>query len=235
MVSRFDTPPTVIHRLHPLVKMGAGAGLTALALVLTRPEALGLILCVFLLALTAARLRPTLRQILGLLILVGMVGGLNYWAARDPAQAVSYSLRLAVFGAGMPVMAAATRPQELARALSQLPVPAGVTLALLLVWRFFPEMASEAREMRRAARLRGRQGGGGMHRLVRGYLVPMAFCMVEYADRISLALELRGFSPSAGRTCFRPPRLHRRDALFGMLILGAGFAAGWLQWGAGAV
>lgn len=228
-----DVSPSVIHRLHPFVKMGAGAGCTALALLLTDPRSLGLLLLLFLIALGTARVAVRFRQALFILLLMGSVAGLNFWASGDPDQALAYGLRLAVFIVAMPAMALATPPQEMARALSRLPLPPGLVVALLLVWRFFPKMAEDAQEMRRAARLRGRTAGGPIHRIYRGFLVPMAFCMVGYADQVTLALELRGFSPAAHRTCRRPPRFHRRDAAFLTLVLLVAGAAGWLQWSGG--
>ncbi len=224
-----DGPQTVIHRLHPFAKMGVGAGATAYALVLTDPRSLGIVLLFFLLILGTARISPPLRQVATLLLFPALVAGLNFWASGDPDQARAYGLRLAVFMVAMPAMAAATAPQDLARALSRLPLPSGLVVALLLVWRFFPRMAQDAREMRQAARLRGRNGGGPITRVYRGFLVPMAFSVVGYADQVTLALELRGFSPAAPRTCRRPPRFHRRDAAFvGLALLFAG-TAGWLQ------
>jgi len=225
-----DTPLSVIHRLHPFVKMGAGAGCTALALLMTDPRSLGLLFLLFLLALGTARVSAPFRRALFILLLLGTVAGLNFWASGDPSQALAYGLRLAVFIVAMPAMALTTAPQEMARALSRLPLPPGLVVALLLVWRFFPKMAEDALEMRRAARLRGRTAGGPIHRVYRGFLVPMAFCVVGYADQATLALELRGFSPAADRTCRRPPRFHRRDAAFLALVLLFAGAAGWVQW-----
>ncbi len=93
-------------------------------------------------------------------------------------------------------------------------------------------MAEEARQMRQAAMLRGRTGGNLPTRFYRGFLVPLAFCIIEYTDRITLALELRGFTPSAGRTCHQPPRAGIRDVIFGFLAMGAAGSASFLQWGA---
>ena len=228
-----DGPRTVIHRLHPFVKMGAGAGCTALALLMTDPRSLGILLLFFLLALGAARVSVSFRQALSILLLMGTVAGLNFWAAGDPNQALAYGLRLAVFIVAMPAMALTTAPQEMARALSRLPLPPGLVVALLLVWRFFPKMAEDAHEMRQAARLRGRAAGGPVARIYRGFLVPMAFCVVGYADQVTLALELRGFSPAADRTCRRPPRFRRDDAVFLALVMLFAGAAGWIQWSGG--
>ena len=225
-----EAPQSVIHRLHPFVKMGAGAGCTALALMMTDPRSLGMLLLLFLLVLGIARVSVSFRQALSILLFMGTVAGLNFWASGDPNQALAYGLRLAVFIVAMPAMALTTAPQEMSRALSRLPLPPGLVVALLLVWRFFPKMAEDAREMRLAARLRGRTVGGPAARIYRGFLVPMAFCVVGYADQVTLALELRGFSPAADRTCRRPPRFHGRDAAFLALVLLFAGAAGWVQW-----
>ncbi len=228
-----DGPGTVIHRLHPFVKMGAGAGCTALALLMTDPRSLGILLLLFLVVLGIARVSVSFRRALFILLLLGTVAGLNVWASGDPNQALAYGLRLAVFMVAMPAMALTTAPQEMSRALSRLPLPPGLVVALLLVWRFFPKMAEDAREMRLAARLRGRTVGGPAARIYRGFLVPMAFCVVGYADQVTLALELRGFSPAADRTCRRPPRFGHRDAAFLALVLLVAGSAGWLQWAGG--
>lgn len=223
---------TVIHRLHPFVKMGVGIGFTGLALCLREPSALAVLMGFLLGVLGLARLRPSGRRMLFAALFLGAVTGLNFWAARDSSHAAAYSLRLAVFILAVPVCAGTTAPQELARALAMTPLPAGMVVALMLVWRFFPMMAAELQQMRQAARLRGR-AGGGLTRIYRGLVVPLAFCVLDYTDRITLALELRGFSPGSGRTCRRRPAAGAADAGFLLLALGAVLAAGWLQGGGG--
>ncbi len=225
---------TVIHRLHPFVKMAVGIGFTGFALCLREPSALALLLGFLLSTFVMARLRPSGRRILFAALFLGAVTGLNFWAARDPSHAAAYCLRLAVFLLAIPVCAGTTAPQELTRALARTPLPPGMVVALMLVWRFFPLMAAEVQQMRQAARLRGRACGGALTRLYRGLVVPMAFCVLDYTDRITLALELRGFSPEAGRTCRRQPAAGAADAGFLLLALGTVLAAGWLQWGGGA-
>jgi energy-coupling factor transporter transmembrane protein EcfT len=46
----------------------------------------------------------------------------------------------------------------------------------------------------------------------------MAFVAVDYADRVALALELRGFDPSAPRSWYRSPRLGWRDLAFVSMV-----------------
>jgi energy-coupling factor transporter transmembrane protein EcfT len=108
-----------------------------------------------------------------------------------------------------------------------------LVVAVVLVWRFFPMMAAEVREMRQAALLRGHQGRSRLNAFFRGFVVPMAFCMVEYSDRVALTLELRGFSPRAARSCYNPPTIGFNDGLYiGLAAITAAMAA-LLQWGAG--
>ncbi|MBW2109751.1 MAG: energy-coupling factor transporter transmembrane protein EcfT, partial [Deltaproteobacteria bacterium] len=145
--------------------------------------------------------------------------------------AATYSLRFGVFLTTMPILAATTDPQQMAQALSRTPIPAGMAMALLLIWRFFPVMAEEVRQMRRAALLHGNICDSFVRRIYRGLLVPIAFCLIEYTDRITLALELRGFTPSERRTCHRPIKAGMGDIGFALASLCAVGIAVWLQWG----
>ncbi len=226
-----EAAKTPVHRLHPFVKMGVGFGFTAYALVMINPLALTLLLLFFLATLMVARIAWTLKLWAGALIFLGMLTGLNFLASSDPAHAAAYSLRLAVFVAGIPVLAATTAPQEMSRALSRLPLPPGLVVAVVLVWRFFPVMAAEAREMRQAAQLRGFQGRSRLNQFFRGFVVPLAFCMVEYADRVALTLEVRGFSPQSARSCYNPPKLGLNDVVYISLAAICATTAAMLQWG----
>ncbi|MFP4475680.1 MAG: energy-coupling factor transporter transmembrane component T family protein [Desulfatibacillaceae bacterium] len=223
-----DTP---VHRLHPFSKMLVGAGFTVFSLLLMNPVALGLLLAFLLVAAVLARVRISGRRVFGLLVFFTVFGAVNFWASDDPSHAVAYCLRLGVFMAAIPTTAATTAPQDMARALTRLRLPGGVVVSLLLVWRFFPVLAAEAREMRQAAVLRGEAGGVGVARMYRGFLVPLAFSVVEYADRISLALEVRGFCPDARRTCHAMPRFGKGDLMYGAAAVLVCVLAGVLQWG----
>jgi len=232
-LTRVEAAKTPVHRLHPFVKMGVGFGFTAYALVMIDPRSLALLLSFFLLTLIVARISWSIKQWASAIVFLGVLTGLNFWASSDPSHAAAYSLRLAVFITGIPVLAATTAPQEMSRALSRLPLPPGLVVAVVLVWRFFPMMAAEVREMRQAALLRGRQGRSRQNAFFRGFVVPMAFCMVEYSDRVALTLELRGFSPRAARSCYNPPTIGLNDGLYiGLAAITAAMAA-LLQWGAG--
>ena len=225
-----NAPSTIIHRLHPFSKMAVGAGFSGLALCIKSPLALFVLLSFMIIVLCLARVRLTSRQWLSILLFLSAISTLNFLASRDTMHAARYSIRFAVFLAAMPVLAATTGPQRMTQALSRTPLPAGILMALLLAWRFFPLMADEARQMRQAALLHGNVAERFATRMYRGVLIPLAFCVIEYADRITLALELRGFTPTQRRTCHRPLNAGLRDAGFSVAALGAACFAAWLQW-----
>ncbi len=219
-----------LYRLHPLVKVGVASLFTVAALMLGDPRSLGLLLFFFLALFVTSRYRPRGRSLLGGALLLALVGLGNYFASRDGGEAAKYSLRLAVVLLGVPVCAAATPPQQLARALARWRLPPALVVSLLLVWRFFPVLKEEVREIREANRLRG---SGRRQEWYRGVLVPLAFVVLEYAERLSLALELRAFDPAAPRTWYLLPRLSWQDGLFAgaaaavLLAAGVGDHCGW--------
>jgi energy-coupling factor transport system permease protein len=231
IVHNQNAPSTIIHRLHPFSKMAVGAGFSGLALCLKSPLALSVLIGFILVVLAVARVRLSRRQWLTISLFLTIISTLNFLASQDTMHAATYSMRFAVFLTAMPILAATTDPQQMTQALSRTPLPGGVAMALLLVWRFFPLMAEEARQMRQAALLRGCAADGFVARIYRGLLIPLAFCVIEYTDRITLALELRGFTPTERRTCHQPFEAGIRDIGFSLAALCAvGFSA-WLQWG----
>lgn len=223
---------TVIHRLHPFSKMAAGAGFSILALCFTRPVALSVLLVFVLMILIIARVRLTYRQWLSIFLFLFVMSMVNYLASQDMEHTATYSMRFAIFLTAMPLLAVTTAPEQMTQALSRTPLPGGVVMALMLVWRFFPLMVDEARQMRQAALLRRSGAEGAAVRIYRGLLIPLAFCVIAYTDRITLALELRGFTPNKRRTYRQRCTAGVHDAWFSMAALGAGCFAGWLQWGA---
>ncbi len=170
-----NAPATIIHRLHPFSKMAVGVGFSGLAFCLTSPLALSVLLGFILVVLAVARVRLTRRQWLSTVLFLSVISTLNFLASHDSRHAAAYSMRFAVFLTAMPILAATTGPRQMTQALSRTPLPGGVAMALLLVWRFFPLMAEEARQMCQAALLRGCAADGMATRIYRGLLIPLAF------------------------------------------------------------
>lgn len=225
-----DIPSTAIHRLHPFTKMVVGIGFSGLALWLKNPIALSVLLGFMLIVLAIARVRLTRRQWVSICLFLSVISTLNYLSSQNTTHAATYSIRFAVFLTAMPVLAATTDPQQMTQALSATPLPSGLTMAILLVWRFFPLVAQDVQQMRQAAKLRGKTAERPVLQLYRGLLIPLAFCVMEYTDRITLALELRGFTPEEKRTCYRPLKAGMNDVGFGMAAVVAACSAICLQW-----
>ncbi len=205
---------SIIHRLHPLTKITTAALFTLASLFCTEPLALALLVGFLLGVLLLSRVRPSLGSLFGVLFLLSLVAVGNYWASGTVTEAARYSLRFAVFVLGIPVSALTTSPPDLARALAQWRLPAPLVISFLLVWRFFPALQRELREIREANRLRGAAQTKWPRQWYRSVLVPLAFFIMAYADRVALALELRAFEPAAPRTWYRFPQAGWRDALF---------------------
>jgi len=221
---------TVIHRLHPFTKVAASGLCTLCSLVLFDWQAL-LAVVAFLIALLVLALIPLrLRTALGVFLLLGIMTALNYAAARQWSSALGYTLRITVFITAIPLCAATTAPADLSRALSRLPLPHGVVVAFMIVWRFFPVMAAEVGELRRAAILRAPVKRRPLAGVYRGFLVPLSFLLLEYSERVALSLELRGFAPNAQRTSLREPGFGVPDiTVIAAAICCAALAAG-IQW-----
>ncbi len=231
LLFRAHRADTVIHRLHPFTKVFVSGLCTLCSVILFDWQALmPLVLFLFTL-LIAARIPVRTRTAMGVILLLGIMIVLNYAAARQWSIALGYTLRITVFMAAIPLCAATTSPADLSRALSRLPLPHGVIVAFMIVWRFFPVMAAEVGELRRAAVLRASVRRRPIADIYRGVLVPLSFLLLEYSERVTLSLELRGFTPNARRTSFREPGFGAPD----ITVIAAAFCctavAACIQWG----
>lgn len=204
----------MVHHLHPFVKLAVSGVMTVIALVLHSPVGLTLIAAFLTVVLFLARIRISWKSWVSISVLLSIISVLNYLATGSVRHAFAYTLRLTVFMASVPLFAATTAPPDLVRALSRLPLPSGLIVALLSVWRFFPVLSKEGREIMEANLIRDLRRRPKWRSWYRGFFIPLIFVMVEYAERISLTLEVRGFDPCGPRTCYRIPRAGFSDAVF---------------------
>lgn len=223
-----STQTTVIHRLHPLTKIGCATGITSLALAINKPMTLALLLAATVVAMFLARVRVAPSAILAILSMCGVVAAGGFWASRDASEAARYAVRLAVVVCTIPFAASTTAPQDLVRALSRLHIPQGLLIAVLVAWRFFPVIGGHLREIREARLLRGSSDIGSFHR---HFLLPLVVAVIEHADRVALALEARGFDIQVERTWLRVPAFGVPDVLFCLATVAVLGAATYLQWG----
>ncbi|MBD3315740.1 MAG: hypothetical protein GF418_07135 [Chitinivibrionales bacterium] len=231
LLLRAHSADTVIHRLHPFTKVVVSGLCTLCSVVLFDWQALLAVVLFLIMLLVPARIPVRFRTALGISLLLGIMTALNYAAARQWPTALGYTLRITVFMAAIPLCAATTAPADLSRALSRLPLPHGVIVSFMIVWRFFPVMAAEVGELRRAASLRAPAKPRPLAGVYRGFLVPLSFLLLEYSERVALSLELRGFAPGAQRTSLREPGFGVPDVTVIAAALCCAALAAYIQWG----
>ncbi|MGH2626731.1 MAG: energy-coupling factor transporter transmembrane component T family protein, partial [Anaerolineales bacterium] len=136
-------------------------------------------------------------------------------------------LRLTAILAGSLLYIATTDPSDFAVSLIQnLRLPYRFAYALLISYRFLPEMRREAETLRLAHRVRGR----GRPRTLRDRLdgarllaIPLLASAIRKSERTALAMDARAFGASQERTYLR--RMQVRAGDVGFVVLGAAYTA----------
>jgi energy-coupling factor transport system permease protein len=217
---------TAIHRLHPVTKLLGLAGLVAAAFVVDAPGYLLPILAVVLGLLAAAgalSLVARFRMLFAIVfVFTVVVWTLFFRGGLAPSVAgfwfgVATALRLATFLATGMLFLATTRVEEAAYGLVRLGVPYKVGFTLTLAFRLVPLFFDAATTILEAQRCRGLDAasGGVVARLRRfaPLIVPVFVGALRRADRMAMALELRGFNSGRPRTTLRRPAPAARDAV----------------------
>jgi len=226
-----EAPETLLSRLHPLSKLGAAIALSSCALAFDSPMALGWLALVIMLAIVLARHRAGPIGLLLILLPPLIIASGNYLISRDIWEAGKYGVRMAILFGGVPLCALTTHPADLTRSLTRLHLPTGILIAILLVWRFLPVLADQIAEVREANLLRSSVGRAPARRWFRTAIIPVIFASVDYADRLALSLELRGFDPAAPRTWYCVPKFTWGDVIFGIGVAAVIAAAAYTQYG----
>lgn len=206
---------TPLHRLHPVTKV---LGLVALILAAFLVDAPAYLLPITVLVgglLVAAGAQEIVRRFGGLFVLVFVftliVWTLFFRGVLNPTSAgfvfgLSTAIRLDTFLATGLLFLATTRVEEVAYALGRLGVPYTVGFTLTLSFRLVPLFFDAARTIVDAERCRGlRIDEGGLVVRLRRFLpviVPVLVGALRRADRMAMALELRGFNSGRPRTTF---------------------------------
>jgi energy-coupling factor transport system permease protein len=202
---------TRLHRLHPVTKL---AGLLALG--------------VLALAWPAGAF-PNLRRLRAMFVLVFLFTTIvwtffyvdPHTGRRDTANGMlfglSTALRLDTFLATGILFLTTTRIEEIAYALGRLRVPYKVGFTLTLAFRLVPVFFDAALAVVQAQRCRGFDfaRGGILARLRRfvPVIIPVLMGALRRADRMAMALELRGFNSGRPRTAWLRARAGRADAV----------------------
>lgn len=114
---------------------------------------------------------------------------------------------------------------ELVKSLSRnFRVPPRFAYGTLAGLRFFPQFQEEWAKLRMARKVRGREVGWSLGRVVT-YALPLLSDAVRLSERVAIAMEARGFVGKAalrstGRTYYHPSSRGPRDLVFGLVVVG---------------
>jgi len=240
---------TPLHRLHPVTKLAGLAAFVVAAFLVDRPLVIApLAAGVFVLLRLAdgfrnvRRLAPMFVVVLGFTVVVWT---LFYQGFGVPTRAgfdygLSTGIRLDTFFAAGILFLTTTRVEEVAYGLGRLGVPYAVGFTMTLAFRLVPIFFDSAVSVLQAQRCRGLElgRGGPVVRLRRfvPILVPVLIGAIRRADRVAMALELRGFNSGRPRTTYLRARAGSRDVVAGAVAFAtvAAYVAIWAS-GVGAL
>jgi energy-coupling factor transport system permease protein len=218
-----------LHRLHPVTKLAGLLAIVVAAFVVDRPLVLApLALAVLVLAWPAGAFR-NLWRLRAMFILVFLFTTIvwtffyvdPHTGRRDTADGMLYGLstglRLDTFLATGILFLTTTRIEEVAYALGRLHVPYKVGFTLTLAFRLVPVFFDAAIAVVQAQRCRGLDfNRGGLVARLRRFvpvIIPVLMGALRRADRMAMALELRGFNSGRPRTTWLRARAGRGDAV----------------------
>jgi energy-coupling factor transport system permease protein len=237
--------PSPLHRLHPVTKLLGLAGLLLAAFVVDEPGYLLPVGLLVLLLLAVAGALSLLRRFRTLFVLVFVftlvVWTLFYGGVFVPTRAgflfgLSTAVRLNIFLATGLLFLATTRVEEVAYGLGRLGVPYAVGFTLTLSFRLVPLFFEAAHTIVQAQRCRGlRMDEGGVVVRLRRFtpvIVPVFIGALRRADRMAMALELRGFNSGRPRTTYLRATVGARDVV-ALAVAGAVAATYLWLWGHG--
>jgi energy-coupling factor transport system permease protein len=227
---------SAVHALHPVAKVLGLLCLFVAAFVADRPVTL-LPLLGGVLALGAAAGVLSVLWRLRLLFVVIFLVTVSTWSffyaepLRFSAPGLTYGLsmgfRLMTFFACGMVFLGTTKVEELAAALHALRVPYYFGFTLTLAVRLVPVFFGAALTVREAQRCRGLDfGHGSLATRIAHHarlIVPVFLGALRRADRMAMALEVRGFNSGRPRTIFPGRPFRSSDAV--ALAAAVGLAA----------
>jgi energy-coupling factor transport system permease protein len=233
---------TRLHRLHPVTKLAGLVAFVIAAFVVDSPLALvPLVAAVFALIVPAGGV-PNVRRLRVMFVLVfvfTIVVWTFFYDRLQPGRptydgflyGLSTAMRLDTFLAAGILFLTITRVEEVAYGLGciRVPyfgwqlVPYKVGFTLTLSFRLVPVFFDAALAVLQAQRCRGLElARGGLVQRLRRFvpiLVPVLIGALRRADRMAMALELRGFNSGRPRTTYLRARPGAADAVAGVLLV----------------
>jgi energy-coupling factor transport system permease protein len=236
--------PSPLHRLHPVTKLVGLLAFVVAAFVVDDPRfELPLAAAVGGLLWAGGGLANARRFRAMFLVVFAFTLGIwtfFYGAVLRPTWAgflfgLSTAIRLDTFLAAGLLFLSVTRIEEVAYGLGRLGVPYAVGFTLTLAFRLVPVFFDAAMTVVEAQRCRGLEfGRGGVGARLRRYvpvLVPVFIGALRRADRMAMALELRGFNSGRPRTVYLRAQVRAADVCASALALAAaaGYLALWMR------
>jgi energy-coupling factor transport system permease protein len=226
MLSLYVERHTMIHAIHPVAKVLGLFCLFVAAFVADRPVALmPLLFGGLVLGGVAGAVAILWRLRLFFFVIFAVTASTWPFFYAEPlrfspaglAYGISMGLKLGTFFVCGIVFLATTRVEELARALRALRVPYHFGFTLTLAVRLVPVFFNAALTVHEAQRCRGLDFGRGSlvgrMRQYAGLIVPVFLGALRRADRMAMALEVRGFNSDRLRTVYPAPAFALRDGL----------------------
>lgn len=240
----FVEKDTLLNRLNPLLKFAALFVLMVVPALFFNPAVPGIFLAVALImGVTLGKIHPG-QLFRSVKPAVGLAAGIVIFyalavrgGAREPLWRIGplavygegallgavIGLRLFCFAAFTLLFVQTTDPSLLTASLiRQARLPDRLAYTILAAYRFLPVLTSELDNIRAAHRVRGafeRRGLAAALARLKRYGVPLLASGVRQAERLSLAMEARGFAADQRRSHYHRPRLRRSDWLFVAAVL----------------
>lgn len=212
---------SVLHRLHPLTKLFATGAFFVAVFSLEDPRVLWPYPALLLALALAAGTWPNLRALRSLLVAIP-AGALLLWSFFFAGGTPLFSfgpLHVSVagieYGLGMALklvtflllnvlLLSTTRVEELTAAFSRMGLPYRAGFALTLAFRLVPVFIESAQTVLQAQSLRrlGEEPRGLLERIRRTapVIVPVFMGALRRADRMAVALDMRGFGRTGPRS-----------------------------------
>jgi energy-coupling factor transport system permease protein len=219
---------SALHRLHPVSKLAGLVAFVIAAFLVDRPLfQLPLALGVLALLVAAGGWVNLYRlRVMFVLVFVFtlVIWTFFYRTVLVPTSAgflygLSTAIRLDTFLMAGLLFLTTTRVEEVAYALGRLGVPYQIGFTLTLAFRLVPVFFDAALAVVQAQRCRGLETsrGGLITRLQRfvPVIVPVLIGALRRADRMAMALELRGFNSGRPRTTYLRARAGAADVVAG--------------------
>lgn len=239
---------SLLHRLHPLVKLLGLVLLSILTFSLAKPVTQLVLLAITITGYVGAGLSPRscLPRLRGLLTFASLIFlaqliftregkllftlPLLHWPLTDQGVLAGgiMALRFLNVIVASTLFVLTTDPAQLAQALMQAGLPYRYGFMIITALRFMPLFGSEAEAVRAAQVARGvaldRPSIFGLWEMIRYTVVPLTVASLARVESLTISMEARAFGFRKERTFRRRISFERRDWLAALIFLAAFFA-----------